>query len=375
MRRLAAGAALSSCLAYGAALTAAEPGERISPLDRLQQRSAETRWDQARTQWTTGQQVTAAANQPAAVSPVADLPEIESPVARPFVADQSDAFGTPARATVTDVAPDAPTAPAARGSTTPAAPVAGHKPATPRIDPFASIDETPGIPDVEPVTLPMPDDHDIRQVTGRTAPARTSAALIGVLQAPPQAPPAEGTESLDSPATEPGLQVPNSQGLDFRPISDIQPFFDYSPDGDDPCTHLCPLPGGCPEDPNLECPDDGEVPIAGSPERYFPHLEFYWTASNLYQNPLYFSNPALERYGHVHYHDCVEPAFSMARFGVQLASLPYQMALDPAWRRQYDLGWYRPGDFAPKLIYQPPLNARAAATSAGVYTGLFFLAP
>lgn len=162
----------------------------------------------------------------------------------------------------------------------------------------------------------------------------------------------------------------------LRPITDIQPFFDYSPTGGDPCEHLCPPPEGmCPDDPNRLCPVPVQMAMSGSAERYFPHLEFYWAASNIYHNPLYFENPALERYGHVHFHDCVEPVYSMARFSAQFIGLPYQMALDHACRHQYALGWYRPGDFAPKLIYQPPLNARAAATAAGVYTGLFLLVP
>jgi hypothetical protein len=182
--------------------------------------------------------------------------------------------------------------------------------------------------------------------------------------------------SQDSTDPLPPVSPLNSKPIALRPITDILPFFDYSPTGDDPCEHLCPLPEGlCPPDPNQLCPQPLEMPMSGSAERYFPHLEFYWSASNLYHNPLYFENPALERYGHAHFNDCVEPAYSMARFGVQFVGLPYQMALDCACRRQYALGWYRPGDFAPKLIYQPPLNARAAATAAAVYTGLFFLVP
>lgn len=196
------------------------------------------------------------------------------------------------------------------------------------------------------------------------------AAAVAQLQ------PGGEPQPLDLPA---GMQrTMPIRPIDFqlRPITQIQPFYDYAPTGDDPCEHLCPAPAAlCPEDPNRLCPEPFPMPTTGSLERFFPQMEYYWTASNLYHNPLYFENPVLERYGHVHFHDCVEPAFSMARFGVQLIGLPYQMALDTACRRQYALGWYRPGDFAPKLLYQPPLNARAAATAAGVYTGLFFLVP
>ncbi len=351
-----AGCSAVALIACCAVMQAAEPAARPSPLDRLQERSASNRWQDARSQWATGTQLSAAANQPASVTP-----DIESVPMRPAVADPADVFGVPSR---DEPAPEAPSRNSARTQ--------------PRVDPFAPPATEPVIPTVDPIALSPADQSDIARLTAGPAQSRTASALLSALQAPPpQAPPSDAAPPeapLDSPASEPGLQFPNSQGLDFRPVSAIAPFYDYSPDGADPCQHLCPLPTGCPEDPNLLCPDDGPIPVTGSTERYFPHLEFYWAASNLHHNPLYFENPILERYGHVHYNDCVEPAFSMARFGVQFVSLPYQIALDPVWKRQFALGWYRPGDFAPKLIYQPPLNARAAATAAGVYTGLF-LAP
>jgi hypothetical protein len=161
---------------------------------------------------------------------------------------------------------------------------------------------------------------------------------------------------------------------EIRPITAIQPYYDYDPDGRDPC-ELCPQPAGCEPNPRLQCPEPTPVPVSGSGERFFPHLEYRWAASNLYHNPLYFENPALERYGHVHHHDCVEPAFSVARFGLQFLSLPYQLALDPVCRQRYALGSYRPGDFAPKLIYQPPQNGIAAATAVEsyIYLGLFLI--
>lgn len=335
-------------LACSMAVPAAEPSQRVSPLDRLQGRSATTRWEGARSQWVGTSQ--AAANQPAAVPPAAE-PEVQNQpggdaAATPIVADESEAFG---RQIPEDVAPAAPTT-----------------------DPFsARADGTL----TEPAPLPQDRRAEIRRVVRPARRNPATEALAGALQAPPpQAPPAQvppADYGLDPAPSQ--LDVAETPQEAFKPISAIQPFYDYSPDGDDPCEHLCPLPGMCPDDPNLLCPGGGPMPVAGSTERYFPHLEFYWAASNLHHNPLYFENPILERYGHVHHHDCVEPVFSVARFGVQFVSLPYQIALDPVWRRQYDLGWYRPGDFAPKLIYQPPLNARAAATAAGVYTGLSFL--
>ena len=60
---------------------------------------------------------------------------------------------------------------------------------------------------------------------------------------------------------------------------------------------------------------------------------------------------------------------------MQLVGLPYQMTIDPVYRRRYSLGWYRPGECAPKLHYQIPFSTRAAAVQAGVLTGLFFVVP
>ena len=109
-------------------------------------------------------------------------------------------------------------------------------------------------------------------------------------------------------------------------------------------------------------------------ERSFPLVTMAWEPTNFYYYPLYFSDPALERYGHS-YHPVVQPVASLARAGVQFVLLPYQMAITPPLKREYPLGWYRPGECAPKLHYQIPLNAQAAVVEAGVLTGLFFAIP
>ena len=82
----------------------------------------------------------------------------------------------------------------------------------------------------------------------------------------------------------------------------------------------------------------------------------------------------MERYGHT-YGDHIQPVMSIARFGVQTIGLPYQVAIDPFCYPKYALGWYRPGETAPKLHYQIPLNLKAAAVEAAVVTGLVFAIP
>ena len=86
---------------------------------------------------------------------------------------------------------------------------------------------------------------------------------------------------------------------------------------------------------------------------------FGWEPTNNFSQPLYFEDPALERYGHhVPYW---QPFWSTAQFSGQLALLPYQMALHHPRKKMYNLGWYTPGDYAPYHLYQIPGNRKAAA--------------
>ena len=191
--------------------------------------------------------------------------------------------------------------------------------------------------------------------------------------------PSEGGE-----AEEGGLSAARpivSSPKQLRPITDIRPHWDYSadPDADDPCLYLCPRPDGLPcktygTDQRVPaCPD--EVTLGDEPfvPRVMPPSVYAWKASNIAYNPLYFEDVQLERYGHTY--GCLQPAASLGRFGVQLIGLPYQMALDPPCKCVYPLGYYRPGECAPKLCYQIPLNARAALVTAGFYSGLGVILP
>ena len=108
--------------------------------------------------------------------------------------------------------------------------------------------------------------------------------------------------------------------------------------------------------------------------RSFPEMTMAWEPTNFYFYPLYFSDPALERYGHS-YPRVIQPMASIARFGAQFVLLPYQMAIIPPCKQEYPLGYYRPGECAPKLHYQLPLNAHAAVVEAAAVTGLFFVIP
>jgi len=110
------------------------------------------------------------------------------------------------------------------------------------------------------------------------------------------------------------------------------------------------------------------------PVREFPEAIFAWEASNLTYNPLYFQDIQLERYGHTH-HPLVQPFVSSGRFGIQLIGLPYQMAIDPIDKCVYSLGYYRPGECAPRKYYQIPINEDALGMEALFLTGMIAIFP
>lgn len=147
------------------------------------------------------------------------------------------------------------------------------------------------------------------------------------------------------------------------PLGQVLPYHDYSPQGID----LCPSP-------NARCPVDQKLPEGQLADRSFPPLEFYWQASNIFNPPLYFEDPALERSGHTH-HPLVQPFCSLGRFGVQFAGLPYFMAIKPPHVCESPLGHFRPGECAPKQYEPFPLNAEAAVIAAGFYTAMGFIYP
>ncbi|HWL10856.1 MAG TPA: hypothetical protein VNQ76_20785 [Planctomicrobium sp.] len=198
-----------------------------------------------------------------------------------------------------------------------------------------------------------------------------------VQQALPPAPlPASGSVPLSPPD---GGIFTNQVDTIFQPITRIQPYQNYSPtaaaEGKVRYDYVCPQPNSIPEKERVSCPDMLALPQQGSTERHFEDTQYCWVPTNLMHKPLYFEDPSLERYGQ-QYPVGIQPFVSLGRFGIQFLGLPYQMAIDPVHRDIYTLGYYRPGDYCtPALEYRVPLNAKAAVTAAGVYTGFAFLIP
>jgi hypothetical protein len=196
-----------------------------------------------------------------------------------------------------------------------------------------------------------------------------------------------GTQFRANPEAVPEFGAPPPPEKIKRPselpkVTQILPYIDYEPDPkvakDNPCENQCPMPDGKPcktrDGRVLDCPKEISLSEGSwQPRTYAPSM-YAWQASNICYNPLYFEDPQLERYGHA-WPFFVQPFVSMGRMAVQAAGIPYQMVIDPPCCSVYPLGFYRPGECAPKLIYQVPLNLEAALVEAGAITGTYFLFP
>lgn len=99
-----------------------------------------------------------------------------------------------------------------------------------------------------------------------------------------------------------------------------------------------------------------------------------WKASALCHKPLYFEDVQLERYGHTP-GPLKEPFLSGAHFFLNVAALPYKMAINPPNECQYALGYYRPGSCAPWLVPPIPLSLRGALAETGVIVGGIYVIP
>jgi hypothetical protein len=119
-----------------------------------------------------------------------------------------------------------------------------------------------------------------------------------------------------------------------------------------------------------ECPlfADGYLPRCWCDSLYM------WKASSLCHKPLYFEQVGLERYGHT-WHPFLQPAVSGAHFFGSIPILPYKMGVEDPGECIYALGYFRPGDCAPRLCYQLPLSLRGAVYQAAAVTGVVYLLP
>lgn len=379
-----------------------------SPLQRLKDRSAETRWKSLRERMSdrresrierrerrkTGSEepedeaipeeapLSEPVDSSAKVLPTPTPPGFGHPVppARSVPTKPSPAIllpePTPTRIPAQDkiAKPDVPAVPAAPRLTPPVEAKPLLVPPSVQSTPTSTKGESSGI-QTRPVTMSLP-----LTVPGDVKPDAPELKPLEVIPVPSNTQEQPELNPLENVETSSRRKIFSDE---IKPISAIDPFATYEPDASiretDPARHLCPVPEhmvALGQVTNSRCPEISGIPDQDdSYVRNFAHLDYCWAASNINYFPLYFEDPRAERYGHLH-HPLVQPFASVGRFNWQLIGLPYQMAINPVAKCVYPLGYFRPGDCdAPKLYHQVPLSPEAAFITAEVYTGLFFLFP
>lgn len=145
---------------------------------------------------------------------------------------------------------------------------------------------------------------------------------------------------------------------EIKSIREISPFKSYEPDQqlrtDDPGRHLCPLPEGFVAEGNStqsKCPEMSELP---NHDRELSRNFAHLQYHWAASNINY--NPLYFEDPRLErygqsHHPLIQPVVSMARFNTQLLGLPYQMAINPVAKCIYPLGYYRPGDVCAPQLY------------------------
>ena len=274
-----------------------------------------------------------------------------------FDSDLPD-VGLPDGATMPDLESVPPTAPAV-----PDTALDSDVPITQEFEDAAPV--APAVEDAAP-TAPVLEDVAPGASANPPAPANTTKSSTPV--APRRtidnsnlspAMPTIKPRDIEAPFISSGEDPRNRMKESCPPVSSIKPISQISND--------IAAPEG--EFPN-EC-TLGDEPFAG---RNFQPICYSWAAPGLAINPLYFEEPALERYGHS-FCPIIQPVISAGHFVLTVPVLPWLMAIDPPNECQYVLGYYRPGECAPYVLDPIPFSVRAAVVEGGVATALIFLIP
>ena len=136
-------------------------------------------------------------------------------------------------------------------------------------------------------------------------------------------------------------------------------------------------------------PPEGELPMDRAEEKFEQLPEqiqlpgthrlwcgtsFYWNASLLNHQPLYFEDVNLERHGFSR-GGLMQPVVSGMKFFGTLPALPYLMAANPPQETAFTLGQTSPGSHACYACERPRLQLDAATVEAAAVVGLVFLIP
>lgn len=166
-------------------------------------------------------------------------------------------------------------------------------------------------------------------------------------------------EAVEPQQGTPGVPAPAYGAYAIRPIGTLD-------------INITPKEGQVPreEDPTRKLEQEfGATEFRREPLNY----SYMWESPAFFNQPLYFEQPNLERYGYDW--GLAQPWISAAQFYVKIPLLPYMMVVHPPRERVYSLGYYRPGSRAPYQFNWPEVRLDAAIVETAFITGLVFLIP
>lgn len=120
-------------------------------------------------------------------------------------------------------------------------------------------------------------------------------------------------------------------------------------------------------------PDEKVIPEMDHQVRNWDKQTFSWKASELQHYPVYFEDLALERYGHSM--GLFQPVWSAGIFFGQLLTFPYDLGSRPPFKEIYEIGYPRPGEATPRVLYQIPFNVGGGLSAAAAWTLLPVIFP
>jgi len=230
----------------------------------------------------------------------------------------------------------------------------------------------------ERATLPLPDTEPTEQPAedpfgrltedepfGETAPPKVSQLdpkTQEKMQIQTPMDPVGAPRSTPRPTLGQVQGGPPRKTTQVRRISDINPQNDFDRD-----TEIKQYAAEKAREFNVRFGGDTYVP------RNFPDMGVCWTAPHTKYYPLYFEDPALERYGHTH-HNLIQPIISSARMSGQLVMMPYQLAMvrhgncTRRWAGTDRATWYR-------NYVIVPMEHQAALVEAAAVTGFIYVIP
>ncbi|QDT31091.1 hypothetical protein [Thalassoglobus polymorphus] len=173
-----------------------------------------------------------------------------------------------------------------------------------------------------------------------------------------------GTPLASNGPADPGGSFADAQVTEGKNVKTLQQI----------SINITPPPGKLPPDRAAERFKKltAQAHIPGT-HRLWNGTSFYWDASLLNHQPLYFEDVNLERHGFSH--GCWQPFVSGAKFFSRIPALPYLMTAEPPQETHYTLGESRPGNHACYVCERPPFSWKAVVVQGAATTGLVFLIP